>query len=1140
VISFKGVSNRYGGTVWLVCAILFLLILITTPRAEDTIPAIAPTTFFLHEKQSVKSMDSLSARFTKSAQSADDSLSTKPNGQQANGSGAGNDQSNLSITGYKSFGVSIGELGEVNLEQGLEAFIEGEIRPGTTLRAQLSDQGTQLEGSTREISDIDMMFIELTNKRFTVTAGDQYAKWPAGGVLSGEKKIVGISASVTPTADDRLRLNAFGSFSGGNHVVQTVRGREGVQGPYYMTGNGEAGIITPVSGTVRVRLGDKDMAEGIDADYTVDYDIGSITFSPRILIGQDDFIRMEYEYKSFDYRRTFVGGGAAFNIMDSVLSVEGVVWSESDDKDSPIEMQLSEKDKEILRNSGNKPAYLSSTARPVHPLDVAKTSVFYPLYKKVYDGSIQDSILVYAPYDPLKPEDIYGYYTALFSPIRSGEAGADYAIDTTVERGQFVYKYAGAGQGGYTVLAPVAAPKRESAAEVIARLKTRHVKASLNLVGKDVDENLFSEIDDGGNLSSAVMFKLDAGERQFEKRGIWGNVDYRYRSKRFNNEIFSADERKKRWDVDGVVDNDVVDNGAGIVDISDGHDFHSIESTIGGTFIKGAAVSVTAGRTYVDSTIETDRANIDAEAHFIRDKLLLNAGAALFKHHLSDIDISHRRYAKLTAKPSPPWEATVDYRDEWRVDTSGNGGGRLSGTTELAYLPAQLRESVNFTQYRKGGNFPGSVDTGYTFTWDQSIAFNPLDKWKLSGNASWRHTEIKGESGASTFLMSAISDIEPTKGGFSSHQEYRVNQELSSRFEQKMYYIGKGLGTHAFDSTAGEFRPSVNGDYIIQEVEIYDNTSLSTVRKTQLNADWYYRPTKKINGILGDLSWSGVLSLEEHVDSRNKNVKSYVPGLMSLSSGYDNDGGSSVSSVLTTSTISTSTDGSESIPRYPSYADLSYRQDIEHKVKNSPYRTRLYLLPGTRIIRSYKEPVFETGLLIERKKNRLLLSVEPRYLTVKREYLSNSREDRQGNFDLSDIGTEFVQSVGQGEKFEYYIRERCGMVYTNDNRRFIPSPSDSTIYVQIKPGIVYRPTKNGFAELSYTFSHVPQGGELDYRTAGGQSRGTSHIITCVSDVDAGKHFNLSGMYRGELTKKPEEKTFAPMRHVFSFQVKAFL
>jgi hypothetical protein len=79
--------------------------------------------FFLHPKRTVKSVDALIA-----PPPADSSLSSDL-------SRAAEDQSSLSISGYKSFGVSVGELGEVNLEQGLEVTIEGEIRPGTTLGA---------------------------------------------------------------------------------------------------------------------------------------------------------------------------------------------------------------------------------------------------------------------------------------------------------------------------------------------------------------------------------------------------------------------------------------------------------------------------------------------------------------------------------------------------------------------------------------------------------------------------------------------------------------------------------------------------------------------------------------------------------------------------------------------------------------------------------------------------------------------------------------------------------------------------------------------------------------------------------------------------------------------------------------------
>ncbi|MCL2183933.1 MAG: hypothetical protein FWB85_10755 [Chitinispirillia bacterium] len=1075
---------------------MLILTVALQSRAGDTISA--PAVFFLHQKMTVPSIAALvdSVSRDSSLAKAGAVISTD------------NDYGNLSISGYKSMGVSVGELGEVNLEQGLEALIEGEVRPGTVLRAVLSDQGASIDGSTREISEFDMMRVELTNKKFTAIAGDQYAEWLGGGILSGQKKIVGLSAEVRP---GRAGAGAFMSFSGGNHTVQTVRGREGVQGPYYLTGRWDAGIITPVDGTVRVRVNGDDLVEGVDEDFVVDYDIGAVTFNPRVLIGQDDFIRIEYEYKAFDYRRSFTGGSASYYSKDSVFSVRGILWSESDDKDNPLEMQLSSREKEILKNSGNDPAYAASTARPVHPLDVSRMSVFHPLYKKAYDAAAGDTILVYTPYDPARPEDTRDFYTASFMSTETGSAGADYVIDTAVQRGQFVYRYAGAGQGGFTALAPIAAPMRESAGEILARLKLQHVKASLNVVGKESDRNLFSAIDDGTGMSSAVMFKLSAGDTTLARRTVWADVDYRYRSQKFRDEIFSADERRESW------------SGTDVADEPEGRQFQSWESTVGGTLMKGAAVSAGAGQAFVDSAAQTEKVTADARVRFGRWRYGADFGAAVFRHRLSDIDISHRRYGKFSARPSPPWEMLLDYKDDWRVDTSGLGGGHLSGTAEAAYNPVKLRQKVNIVQYRRGESFPGSVDTGYALTWNQSIAFSPLDRWKLTGDSRWRRTQINGQDQTSTFLMSAVSEIEPAKAGFSSRLEYRLNQELVSRFEQKMFYIGQGLGTHAFDSTTGEFRPSPHGDHIIQEVQIYDNTSSSTVRKTALSGDWYFKPAKKISGILNDLSWSGVLLLEEHVDSRNGNITTYVPGLLSL---FPSDGGDT------------------SLSPYPNYADLTYRQDVTLQIQGSHWKSRLYVLPGMKIVRGYREPAFESGLLVERKKKGgLLLSAEPRYLFVGRENLplAHGGGGKAGSVDMSDIGAEFVQSIGSGGRFEFYVRERAGRLFDNGPERVIPVPLDSSVYLQVRPGVVCRPAGSGKAELSYAFSYVPwHGAGLDYRMAGAVRCGTSHTVTFHSDINAGAHFNLSGLYRGESRRGAGEKRYSPIMHVFSMQVKAFL
>lgn len=1030
---------------------------------------------------------------------ADDTLLSFPD--DSLGDSFIDDYSNLSISGYKSFGVSVGSLGEVNLEQGLEVVIGGEIRPGTELSAHLTDQGTSLEGSTREISDFDMVYVTLKNPDFDVTAGDQFLKWPVKGILAGNKKIKGISASYNPGG---FSVSGFGSFSGGSYTVESVRGKSGVQGPYELKGNGEAGFISPIGGTVQIRLNGTDLEEGRDKDYTVDYDLGTITFTPRVLIRQDDIIRVEYEYKTFDYRRTFIGTAASYKTTDSAFSVQGVLWSESDNKDQPIELILNSTDKRMLKESGDKAGYYTSSARPVHHKDVAEMSTLYPLYRKSVDQSTRDTMFVYTPYDPLKPDSTKEFYTVWFTRVEDGEPGADYVIDSSAQHREYVYKYAGPGMGQYSALAPLPAPAKETAGEMEARLKLSGFKATVNIAGKEVDRNLYSDLDDDDNLSSAAKVKVEAGEKRMDKRSAWFDMDYRYRSRLFNNEVVSDYERKSGWSIQ---------DSASFANKSQ---YQSWESGAGLTLLKGISARLGAGRSWKETLVETEKLTGQTDLSFLENKLLFTLGAAGFRHHLSRYRLSHKRHGRITARPHSTIETTVGYNDEWFVDTASNGSGRLSGTAEFLFRPIGLKQSVEVSRFRKGKSFPGTVDTGQAVTWNGSASFKPLSTWTLTADSKWFKTENFGKNSSSTFLMSLLSEIGPIKGGFSSRQEYRTNQELASRFEQKKIYVGKDLGTHVYDSTSGEFVPSLHGDHIIEEIEVHDNTSSATVRKTVLEGDWYYKQPE-IKGLLGDLSWSGVLFLEEHVDAGNSRIASRLPGLLTLMPGSFSEGDSS---------------------RDVYYADLSYRQEIEWHRPKSLYNGKLYALPGLRLLRGYKDRTFDTGLKVERRSEELLLSAEPRYVFVNR--VSTSGIGTYEDYDLHDASVELVQSLKPVQSVEFYVKEKFGRAFRTPPDQDATPSLDSSFYYQIKPGVVWRPDSRGMAELSYTYSHVPHSGKLDYRMAGGYSSGQSHLISLFADLRTGKYFNLSGAYRAEISRRIGEKQYSPASHVFSMQVKAYL
>ncbi|MBN2188855.1 MAG: hypothetical protein JW699_05335, partial [Chitinispirillaceae bacterium] len=341
----------------------------------------------------------------------------------------------IAVAGYKSIGVSAGNFGQINLEQGLDVQIGGEIKPQTTVKAHLSDQGSSLDGQTREISDFDRIFLELDDPSYRAVAGDQYVAWPFKGLLSGEKKIKGLSARYAPRGTP-FSLGAFGALSGGELAIETKQGRTGVQGPYYLTANRDHDFIQIVSGTVKVRLNGQELEEGAERDYVVDYGVGTVTFTPKNFIKNEDLIRLEYEYKLFNYQRTLLGFSSAVSPRDSFFSVQGVFWSESDNKNSPIDLTLTNQEIAALQGSGDRVPY-ASTAKPVHPNDVAKESQFYPLYRK--GSAAGDTFFVYAPFDLVHPDSVAGFYYVWFRPVTSGESG-DYRLLFTDHRGPvFVY-----------------------------------------------------------------------------------------------------------------------------------------------------------------------------------------------------------------------------------------------------------------------------------------------------------------------------------------------------------------------------------------------------------------------------------------------------------------------------------------------------------------------------------------------------------------------------------------------------------------------------------------------------------------------------------------------------------------------------
>jgi len=1021
----------------------------------------------------------------------------KPDSFAAPAAPSGRDK--LTLSGYKSVSASMGTLGQVNLEQGLDVRIGGEIRPGTTVIAHLSDQSSSLDGETRDISDFDLINIEITDPSFHSIIGDQYVAWPFTGILSGEQKIKGISLNLTSKALP-FSVGAFGAIAGGKSAIETKDGQDGVQGPYYLTGNGESEQILPVSGTMKVQLNGRELEEGTDKDYIVDYELATVTFTPKNAIRNEDIIRFEYEYKSFDYERLIAGGTAGIATPDSTVSVQGVIWSEADNRNQTIDLTLTNAEIAALAAAGNTPP-LATTARPVNPNDVAPQSQIYPLYKRQLVGA--DSVWVYTPYDPVNhPDSIYNYFYVYFQPVSAGGKGA-YSIISTDTRGP-EYGYIGQDSGGgYTDLAPLPAPQSTTSAEIKAKVNLPLFKATIDMAGQDVDKNLFSPLSEQNDLSAATAISFLLGKKNIDEPSLWLAGDHQFTSSQFSGQPLSLYDCKTQWDDTSIAESP--------------QNRQEWDATTGATIIPGLATSIGYGQSRVDSVLLTDK--VSPAVQYRLDNLFsVNYNGSFFRH-LSGQDRGFGRQEDAAATLSFPHQTFgLTYRDQYRWDSLGAGSGFFEGGIAYGLLPWNLQEKVLGLSKRKSlDGETATSDTGYEVRWEQSINHVLLPGWRISGTSNYDQSVDYGEAATTTMLVDLTSDVTPPGSGFTSRQHYVSNAEMASSTVQVPIFAGKGMGAYIYDTATQQYVPHVPGDYFMQQQQVYNQSSDERVRNTTADVTWAYKPRRRVNGILGDLSWEGTLASQEQVDADRNDIPSYLPGLLSLDSWFGSpDAGQEV---LT--------------------ADCSYRQEIAWSPRNDSLHqitARLTLTPDYRKVLGYEEGSLETRIEAQRVFKRFTLGAAVDLLSVTHDDTTSDGND----YTLYDRRLEVTQKYLLTRQTNFTLLEVLGLAHQSDSAAPGSTSFDSIFYYQLSPSLTFQPSPKSTVGAMYTWSVTPFSGDADYRMARGFPGGIAHQLIITADVKMGQRFLINGSYRGDIHKAPGETLFEPANNVFSLEVRVVM
>lgn len=429
-------------------------------------------------------------------------------------------------------GFTVGTNKDFSLKSGLRLQLSGNLSDDIELVAALTDENTpiQPEGNTERLEELDKVFIQVKHPNATGTFGDYQLQKRFGEFGVVDRKLQGLMGEFQFD-----KYNAYISFAGsrGKFNTNNFNGIDGVQGPYRLSGaNNERDIII-IAGTEKVFIDGIEMKRGENNDYTIEYSNATITFTPKRIITSASRISVDFEYTDRQFSRNFFGTGAAARLFNDRLKFGLQFLREGDDQNSPIDIILSEQDKQILKNAGDdRNKSVKSGVSLAEPDSLGIIKGIY-LAKDTTISGKQFTYYVYAP------GDSNSIYNVSFSYV--GEGRGDYIRESIG-----FYKFVGVGLGSYLPITFLPIPQLKQLASLnVSAEPFEKIFFNVDLAASSWDKNRFSSLDENDNEGYAVnlLLKIDQqkiklGETDFGNGGLFFRkrfIDHKFVSfDRFN------------------------------------------------------------------------------------------------------------------------------------------------------------------------------------------------------------------------------------------------------------------------------------------------------------------------------------------------------------------------------------------------------------------------------------------------------------------------------------------------------------------------------------------------------------------------------------------------------------------------------
>ena len=420
----------------------------------------------------------------------------------------------LERSGSISRGVLFGNNQDLSVNSTLNLELSGYISDRIGVLASITDNNIPIQagGNTLELQDFDQVFIKLfeaderaPGNRWELIAGDFVLQRPKSHFLTYLKKTKGLSYGTRLGQPDGLRgeVGASVAISKGKFARNIIQGQEGVQGPYRLRGNDGEVFIVVLSGTERVFIDGQPLLRGQENDYVIDYNTAEVTFTAKRMITKDRRITVEFQYSDKNYARSLVRVENSLELGKSTLRFN--LYSEQDHRNQPLQQQLSEEERLVLRDAGDDP--LRASVPGVDSTGFANDQVLY----------LRTDSLGYSPVYVYSTDPAFAVFRVVFTLVGAGNG--DYVQQEFTPNGR-VFRWVAPDtvngtlvrRGDHAPLRILIAPRSQQLITlgVDHRFSSRS-KATVEAAFSNNDRNTFSDLDRADDAGGGVMARVEHG-----------------------------------------------------------------------------------------------------------------------------------------------------------------------------------------------------------------------------------------------------------------------------------------------------------------------------------------------------------------------------------------------------------------------------------------------------------------------------------------------------------------------------------------------------------------------------------------------------------------------------------------------------